>query len=65
MLAKYKETLQLLTDYEDSVFDSWHKSITGKVQDSLKKPLVTREENGKILRVNFSLELSSLLREVT
>ena len=64
MLAKYKDTLQLLTEYEAGVYDSWHSTITGQVEDSLMKPLLIREEEGEILRVNFSLELMSLLREV-
>ena len=51
-----------LTYYEEDVFMNWYSSISNKVADSLNKTLIIRKED--TIRVNFSYDLSSLLREV-
>ena len=51
-----------LTYYEEDVFMNWYSSISNKVADSLNKTLIVRKED--TIRVNFSYDLSSLLREV-
>ena len=65
VFRKYKETMGLLTAYEDEVFQMWNLGISKKVTQSLKKSLIIRDTEKGTLRVNFASELNSLLREVS
>ena len=53
-----------LTNYEEEIYMNWMMSISSKVEDSLNRPLIVRREETNTLRVNFSFDLSSLLKEV-
>jgi dynein heavy chain len=64
VFRKYKEMMQLLTAYEDEVFQMWNLSISKKMSQSLTKSLIIRDEERNTLRVNFSRDLMSVLREV-
>ena len=65
VFIKYKEMMNLLTKYEDDVFNKWNESITKKITQSLNRSLIYRDDNrGGILRVNFGRDLGSILREV-
>ena len=56
----------LLATFEDEVFQMWNLSISKKMAQSLKGSLIIRTQDEKsTLRVNFSRDLSSLLREVS
>ena len=61
-----QETMGLLATFEDEVFQMWNLSISKKMAQSLKGSLIIRTQDEKsTLRVNFSRDLSSLLREVS
>ena len=64
VFKKYKETMGLLTTYEDEVFQLWNLGISKKMTQSLNKPLIIRDTDRGTLRVNFARDLNSLLREV-
>lgn len=64
VFRKYKEMMATLSAHEDDIFQKWNQSITKKMEQSLGKPLIVREEDGELLRVNFSKDLMSVLREV-
>eukprot|EP00095_Tigriopus_kingsejongensis_P007513 maker-scaffold103_size370364-snap-gene-1.20 protein:Tk07513 transcript:maker-scaffold103_size370364-snap-gene-1.20-mRNA-1 annotation:"dynein beta ciliary-like" len=63
VFRKFKEMMQLLTTFEDDVFQMWNQSITKKMTQSLNKPLLIRDSDNS-LRVNFGKDLMSVLREV-
>ncbi len=64
VFRKYKEMMSLLTNFEDEIFQSWNLGISKRLTQSLARPLVTRDEEGSLLRVNFGKDLKSVLREV-
>ena len=65
MFKKYKELQKDLDVYDQEVYEAWNSTIVNKVKDGLLKHLITRDPDNGALRVNFSGDLSSLLREVT
>ena len=65
MFKKFKELQKDLDAYDQEVYDAWYSSIVNKVKDGLLKHLITRDPESGVLRVNFDMDLSSLLREVT
>ena len=65
MFKKYKELQKDLDVYDLEVYDAWNSTIVDKVKDGLLKHLIRRDPESGALRVNFSEDLSSLLREVT
>ena len=65
MFKKYKELQKDLDIYDLEVYDAWNSTIVDKVKDGLLKHLIRRDPESGALRVNFSEDLSSLLREVT
>jgi hypothetical protein len=65
MFKKYKELQKDLDVYDLEVYDAWNSTIVDKVKDGLLKHLIRRDPESGALRVNFSNDLSSLLREVT
>ena len=65
MFRKYKELQKDLDVYDQEVYDAWNSTIVNKVKDGLLNNLITRDPDNGFLRVHFSDDLSSLLREVT
>ena len=59
--------MHLLAAYEEEIFQKWNVSISKKMTQSLSRSLVVRQdvacEKGT-LRVNFSRDLMSVLKEV-
>ena len=64
VFRKYKDMMVQLTTFEDDVFTAWNLSISKKISQSLNRSLLCRDADTGTLRVNFSRDLSSLLREV-
>ena len=64
MFRKFKETMNLISDFEEQVFRDWSDSLTEKISDSLEQSLIVRCQTEGTLKVNFGGELTSLLREV-
>ena len=54
-----------LTTFEDEIFNTWNASISKKMMQSLNTSLILRNSELGTLKVNFSRDLSSLLREVS
>ena len=65
MFKKYKELQKELDSYDLEVYEAWNTTIVDKVKDGLLNNLITRDPENGYLRVHFSDDLSSLLREVT
>ena len=66
VFKKYKEMMHLLAAYEEEIFQKWNVSISKKMTQSLSRSLVVRQDVGEkgTLRVNFSRDLMSVLKEV-
>ncbi|XP_057215442.1 dynein heavy chain 9, axonemal [Triplophysa rosa] len=64
MIQKYNELVQLLKRYSSKLCDVWTQSVTEKSQYDLQKPLISRDSSTRLVSVNFSPQLVSLLREV-
>uniref|UniRef100_A0A672T1I3 Dynein axonemal heavy chain 17 n=1 Tax=Sinocyclocheilus grahami TaxID=75366 RepID=A0A672T1I3_SINGR len=63
-IQKYDELMQLLKGYSSKLYDVWTSSVAEKSQFNLQKPLISREQRTRLISVNFSPQLVSVLREV-
>ena len=63
MFKNYKEMMHLLNTYEEEIFQKCNASIS-KMSQSLGRSLITRDAERGTLRVNFSRDLMSVLKEV-
>ena len=63
--SNVKELQKELDVYDQEVYEAWNSTIVNKVKDGLLNNLITRDPENGFLRVHFSEDLSSLLREVT
>lgn len=61
---KYNEMDKLLDNYEIKIYSSWTSGVSDVAKQNLSKPLVTREEETKLISVNFDPQLIAVLREV-
>ncbi len=59
----YTSLLAALREFEASQFTSWGKGVDEVSQVKLKQPLLVRDENTRLLHVNFDPLLVRLLRE--
>ena len=64
VFKKYKEMMHLLNAYEEEIFQKWNVSISKKMTQSLNRSLIVRDSERGTLRVNFSRDLMSVLKEV-
>ncbi|XP_056325895.1 dynein heavy chain 9, axonemal [Danio aesculapii] len=64
MIQKYDELMRQLKQYSSKLYDIWTSSVAEKSQFNLNKPLISREPRSRLLSVNFSPQLVSVLREV-
>uniref|UniRef100_A0A8C2C4N6 AAA+ ATPase domain-containing protein n=1 Tax=Cyprinus carpio TaxID=7962 RepID=A0A8C2C4N6_CYPCA len=53
-----------ITRYASKLYDIWTSSVAEKSQFNLQKPLISREQRTRLISVNFSPQLVSVLREV-
>ncbi|XP_042635783.1 dynein axonemal heavy chain 17 [Catharus ustulatus] len=61
---KYEEMMGMLQRYSESVYEEWARGPGQDCHFSLEQPLLRREPESGLLHVNFSRELSAVLREV-
>ncbi|XP_078721925.1 dynein axonemal heavy chain 11 [Lampetra fluviatilis] len=61
---KYEEMMALLARHEDDAFAQWERGVDEVCRFSLDRPLLLRLHGDGSLRVNFSSQLSAVLREV-
>ncbi|XP_026133128.1 dynein axonemal heavy chain 9 [Carassius auratus] len=64
VIQKYDELMQQLKGYASKLYDIWTSSVAEKSQFNLQKPLISREQRTRLISVNFSPQLVSVLREV-
>ncbi|XP_064623162.1 dynein beta chain, ciliary-like [Lineus longissimus] len=61
---KYDEMMALLSKYDGQVYDEWTAGVDEACSFNLAQPLITRNEETKLITVNFDPQLVSVLREV-
>ncbi|KAG8446024.1 hypothetical protein GDO86_013774 [Hymenochirus boettgeri] len=64
MKQKYEEMMTLLEKFTENLYVEWCRTVSEKSQYNLNRPLIVRDANTKLLRVNFDPQLVSVLREV-
>lgn len=64
LLLRYNNLIERLKKFEREIFDKWTEKVPNQIETNLKKALLLREENSKIISLNFDPELSAILREV-
>ncbi|XP_056405417.1 dynein axonemal heavy chain 9 [Hyla sarda] len=64
MKQKYEEMMSLLDQYIEKLYEEWCQTVSEKSQYNLMRPLLTRDEDSKLIKVNFDPQLVSVLREV-
>ncbi|XP_057895061.1 dynein axonemal heavy chain 17 [Melospiza georgiana] len=62
--GKYEEMMGLLQSYSQRIYEEWARGPGKDCHFSLEQPLLQREPESGFLGVNFSKELSAVLREV-
>nr|XP_054501355.1 dynein axonemal heavy chain 9-like [Agelaius phoeniceus] len=65
VVQKYEEMVQLLDRYQEKLYLDWSQSVSEKSQYNLAQPLIRREAQSKLIRVNFDPQLVAVLREVS
>ncbi|NWV39884.1 DYH17 protein, partial [Grantiella picta] len=61
---KYEEMMGLLQGYTKRIYEEWASGPGQECHFSLEQPLLLRDPDSALLSVNFSKELSAVLREV-
>uniref|UniRef100_A0A8C3EQ44 Dynein axonemal heavy chain 17 n=1 Tax=Corvus moneduloides TaxID=1196302 RepID=A0A8C3EQ44_CORMO len=62
--GKYEEMMGLLQSYSKRIYEEWASGPGEDCHFSLEQPLLQRDPESALLSVNFSRELSAVLREV-
>ncbi|NXS34473.1 DYH17 protein, partial [Pomatostomus ruficeps] len=62
--GKYEEMMGLLQHYKKRIYEEWASGPGQECHFSLEQPLLLRDPESALLSVNFSRELSAVLREV-
>ncbi|XP_059938624.1 dynein axonemal heavy chain 9 isoform X1 [Mesoplodon densirostris] len=65
MIQKYEEMLSLLEKYETRLYEDWCQTVSEKSQYNLSRPLLKRDPETKEITVNFSPQLTSVLKEMS
>ncbi|CAK8676513.1 unnamed protein product [Clavelina lepadiformis] len=64
MEMKYSQMMQLLKKFDEEIYAQWTASVDEKSKYNLSQPLITRNEESKLIQLNFNPQLVSVLREV-
>jgi hypothetical protein len=64
VFQKCHEMMDLLAKYEGSVYEAWTRDVGNKSEVNLNLPLLQRDPETKLVRVNFDPQLVAVLREV-
>uniref|UniRef100_A0A672SZQ6 Dynein axonemal heavy chain 17 n=1 Tax=Sinocyclocheilus grahami TaxID=75366 RepID=A0A672SZQ6_SINGR len=62
--CNFNSPAAFITRYSSKLYDVWTSSVAEKSQFNLQKPLISREQRTRLISVNFSPQLVSVLREV-
>uniref|UniRef100_A0A6Q2WZ44 Dynein axonemal heavy chain 17 n=1 Tax=Esox lucius TaxID=8010 RepID=A0A6Q2WZ44_ESOLU len=63
-VQKYEEMMRLLDRCAGQLYDVWTETVAEKSQYNLNLPLISRDPSTRLISVNFSPQLVSVLREV-
>jgi len=64
VFQKCNEMMDILSKYEGKVYETWTRDVGAKSEVNLSLPLVQRDTDTKLVRVNFDPQLVAVLREV-
>lgn len=64
VFTKYEEMLQLLSNWDQEIYKEWIAGVDEACSFNLNQPLITRNEETKLITVNFDPQLVAVLREV-
>nr|XP_061808009.1 dynein axonemal heavy chain 9-like isoform X2 [Nerophis lumbriciformis] len=64
VIQKYEELMQLTDRYYATLYETWTRTVDSNCQHNLSLPLIFRDKSTRLISVNFSTQLSSVLREV-
>lgn len=64
IIERYENLMKQLGVFEQNIFDEWTVKVPGQIEENLKKSLIYRDPQTKLLSSNFHSELYSILREV-
>jgi dynein heavy chain, axonemal len=64
LLIRYNKLIERLKRFEKEIFEKWAEKVPTQIDLNLKKSLLMRMDNSKIINLNFDPELSAILREV-
>jgi dynein heavy chain, axonemal len=56
--------MERLKRFEKEIFDKWTEKVPMQIESNLKKSLLSRNPDQKMITLNFDPELSAILREV-
>ncbi|XP_076453714.1 LOW QUALITY PROTEIN: dynein beta chain, ciliary-like [Babylonia areolata] len=62
--VKYDEMMALLAQWDKEIFEEWMKGVDEACSFNLSQPLLSRNEDTKLIAVNFDPQLVAVLREV-
>lgn len=64
VFTKFEEMLQLLSQWDEEVYKEWATGVSEACAFNLGQPLIIRNEESKLISVNFDPQLTAVLREV-
>ncbi|GAB1599188.1 dynein beta chain, ciliary [Argonauta hians] len=64
IFKKYEEMMNLLSEFEDQQYSEWARTVDEACCFNLSQPLLSRNEQTKLISVNFDAQLTAVLREV-
>lgn len=64
LLLRYNNLIERLKRFEKEIFEKWTERVPTQIEINLKKSLLSRIPDSKIIQLNFDPELSAILREV-
>ncbi|CAH1258196.1 DNAH17 [Branchiostoma lanceolatum] len=64
IFRKHEEMMNLLSRFDDKVYDNWTKGVDDTCHFNLDQPLINRDERTRHISVNFDPKLIAVLREV-
>ncbi|XP_062567134.1 dynein beta chain, ciliary-like [Saccostrea cucullata] len=64
VFVKYEEMCNLLGQWDEEIYKEWEAGVSEACSFNLSQPLVVRDEETKLINVNFDPQLTAVLREV-
>lgn len=55
--GKYEEMIRLLKGYRERIYEEWISRVDKDCQFNLEQPLIERDPETNLIRVNFSKEV--------